>query len=146
MFEAGGSPGCGVALDGEEVLGPPGHAVEGAAVVAGGDLAVGGGGLGEGAIFGEGDDEVKLGVQALEAGEIHFCQRGRGDSAGAEEFGLFASGEEGESFEGCVAGGVLLEDDVRGGAYSERLLRGVERHARGHGVEDKGGSGGVLQI
>ena len=32
-FEAGRAPGCGVALDGEEVFGSPGDAVQGAAVL-----------------------------------------------------------------------------------------------------------------
>jgi len=60
VLEAARAPGGGVALDGEEVFRAPGDAVEGAAVVAGGDLFVGFAGLGEGAFLSEGDDEVEL--------------------------------------------------------------------------------------
>ena len=51
MFEAGGAPGGGIALDGEQVFGSPGDAVERAAVFAGGEFAVGGGGLVRGRVL-----------------------------------------------------------------------------------------------
>jgi len=46
--------------------------VEGSAVVSGGDFFVGFPGLGEGALFSKGDDEVDVGVVTLEAGEEHL--------------------------------------------------------------------------
>src|SRR4030088_2787388 len=42
----------------------------GAGVVAGGDLGVGGFGLREGVVAGEGDDAVDLGIEAFDAGEV----------------------------------------------------------------------------
>ena len=51
----------------EEVFCAPGDAVEWAAVVAGGDFGVGGFGLCEGVVAGEGDDAVDLGIEALDA-------------------------------------------------------------------------------
>ena len=79
MLEAACAPGGGVAFDGEEILCAPGNAVEGSAIVAGGDLFVGFAGLGEGALFSEGNDEVEFGVVALEASEEHLGEGERGD-------------------------------------------------------------------
>jgi hypothetical protein len=78
MLEAARAPGGGIAFDGEQVFCAPGDAVQRAAVFAGGDFFVGFFGLGEGAVLGEGDDEVEFGVVALEAGEVHL---GEGDGA-----------------------------------------------------------------
>ena len=85
-FEAGRTPGCGVAFDGEEVFGAPGNAVEGAARFVGGEFVIGGGGLGEGSLFSEGDDEVEGGVVALEACQVELGEVDGGELAGAEEF------------------------------------------------------------
>ena len=61
MLEAARAPGGGIAFHGEQIFCAPGNAVERAAIVAGGDLVVGGLGLGERALFGERDDEMQLG-------------------------------------------------------------------------------------
>ena len=57
-----GAPGRGDVGGVEEVFCAPGDAVERAAVLAGGDLGVGGFGLGERMVAGEGDDAVDLWV------------------------------------------------------------------------------------
>ena len=59
VLESACTPGGGIALDGEEIFRAPGQAVERAAIVAVGDVGVGFAGLGEGALFGEGDAEVE---------------------------------------------------------------------------------------
>ena len=86
----------GIAFDGEEVFGSPGDAVERAAVVAGGEFAVGGGGLREGALFGEGDDEVQRGVVALEAREVELGELDGGELAVAKKLAELADGGEGD--------------------------------------------------
>ncbi len=54
----------------EEVFCAPGNAVERAAIVAGGDFGVGGFGLREGVVAGEGDDAVDFWIEALDAVEV----------------------------------------------------------------------------
>ncbi len=95
MFESARAPGGGVALDSEEILGAPGQAVEGTAVVSASDVGVGFAGLGEGAVFGEGDAEVEDGVVAAEAGDVHLGEVGGGDFAAADEAGEGHGGLEG---------------------------------------------------
>ena len=84
-LEAGRAPGGGVAFDGEQIFSAPGDAVERAAVMAGGELAVGSGGLCEGAVFGEGDDEVQRGVVAFEAREVELGEVDGGQLAAAKK-------------------------------------------------------------
>ena len=144
-LKAGGAPGGGVAFDGEEILAAPGDAVEGSAGFAGCGFGVHGGGLPEGTVFGEGDDEVKLGVEALEAGEVHLRERGGGDAFGADEFGELADGEEGEGFGVGVGRAVIGEGDFGCGADALGLLDGFEDHGAGDGIKDKGGCDGVGQ-
>ncbi len=67
MLEGFGAVGGGDVGGVEEIFCAPGDAVEWAAVVAGGDLGVGGFGLGEGVVAGEGDDAVDLGIEAFDA-------------------------------------------------------------------------------
>jgi hypothetical protein len=76
LLEAARAPRGRVALDGEQVLRAPGNAVQRATNLAGCDLGVGGGGLFEGSLFGQRDDEVEGGVQALKPSEVHLRQAG----------------------------------------------------------------------
>src|SRR6185312_9596101 len=96
MLEATGSPGGGITLSGEQVLGSPGQAVERAAIFAGGDFAVGFACLCEGALLGEIDDEVQYRVVALEAREVHLGEVERRNFAAADKAGQLGNGIEGD--------------------------------------------------
>lgn len=141
MLETAGSPGGGVAFDGEEIFGAPGKAVEGTAVAAAGEIGVGFAGVGEGAVFGEGDVEVEEGIVALEAGDVHAGEVDGGDFAAADEIGEGHGGLEGEIFE---VGG----DGEGGGSSGEDGLfaLGVESGAGWKGVEDPGRGDGVGDV
>ena len=74
LFEATCSPGGGIAFHGEQILRAPGQAVQRAAIFSCGDVGVGFAGLREGAVFGDGDDEVQRGSY-LRRRAIYICVR-----------------------------------------------------------------------
>ena len=124
--------------------------MQGAAVLACRELGVEGGGLGERALFGEGNDEVEFGVEALEAGEVHAREGDGADAFGADELGELADGEEGEPLGRLVRGGgveLAGEEMAYVGRFAQEhgLLRGVEDHGAGNGIEDEGRGDGVGQ-
>ena len=141
MLEAAGSPGGGVALDGEQIFGAPGESVKRAAVFALCYVGVGFAGVGESAIFGEGDVEVEDGIVALESREVHLREVDGGDFAAADEVGEVHRGLEGEVFEvrGRVEGG--------GSFGVDRLVAlGIDGGAGRQGIEDEGGGDGVGEV
>ena len=135
VLEAACAPGGGIAFDGEQILGAPGNAVQRAAVLARGDLVVGFSGLRQGAVFGEGDDEVQRGIVALEAGEVHLGQVDGGDLAAADEVGEVHRGLKGKVFKvrGRGEGGGSFGVDGL-------LALGVDGGAGGRGSNTKAGA------
>ena len=107
VFRSRRAPCGGITLDREQILAAPGEPVQRAAIFSCGEIGVGFLGFCEGAVFGERDDEVKRRIVALEAIEIHFGERHRGDFLGADEFAELASAGEADVFQifGNVAGG-----------------------------------------
>ena len=144
ILEAGRAPGGGIAFDGEKVFGSPGDAVKRAAVVAGGEFAIGGGGLCERAVFGEGDDEVQRGVVALEAREVELREVDGGELAVAKKLAELTDGGEGDLlFFGRGEAG-----DGGCGAEHDGLRRCGLRagSSGGDGVEDGGGGDAVGEV
>ncbi len=131
MFEGLGAVGGGDVGGVEEIFCAPGDAVEWAAVVAGGDFGVGGIGLREGVVAGEGDDAVDPGIEALDAFEVDLGEAGAGEFAGLDPAGEMVDGSEGDGF---VGGG-----EWRVGFGAEELVFG----GTGGGAGEDGVDGGV---
>jgi hypothetical protein len=77
----------------DEVLRAPGDAVKGSSIMARGDFLIRLPGLGEGEVFGEGDNAAQFGIEALEAVEVDV-----GEALGGE---LARFDPAGELCDGC---------------------------------------------
>ncbi len=111
MLEGFGAVGGGDVGGVEEVFCSPWDAVEGASVVASGDFSVGGFGLCECVVAGEGDDAVDLGIELLDALEVDVSEAGAGEFAGLDPAGELVDGGEGDGFVGGGERGVEFGAD-----------------------------------
>ncbi len=92
--------------------------MERAAVVAGGDLGVGGFGLLEGVVAGEGDDAVDFWIEPLDAFQVDVGEACAGEFAGFDPAAEMMDRGEGDGFVGGGERGVEFGSDelVFGGA------------------------------
>ena len=117
---------------------PQGMPWSGPLIVAGGDGFVGGAGLFEGVIAGEGDDAAEFGIEAGDAVEIDFGEALGGEVAVLDPAGELMDGGEGD---GGIVGG---ERDVCNFGANKLIAEGEGGRAAGvdgigDGVGDDGG-------
>jgi len=105
--------------------------VEHAAILARGDFGVGLRRLAQGALFGQGDDAVEQGIIFFQPLDVKERQPGRGDLAGAQEFGQLGDGEPGE------IGGLGRLCQPRGADDAAELLPGRENESLRDRVEEQ---------